>query len=208
MARTTGPLMSMDASGSIAGTLTFSKWKGRNYVRQLVIPANPQTALQTAFRAMFGFLGSAWAAISPTDQDTWNGLADNDKISDFNAYMKINQAYWKNFLPPAQMNPPSRVLDPPTITSQAAVGGLGFATISQVIGTMADVWGVAIFRSTVTAFTAAPGNLIKMIDVTATPSWSWQDSPLAAGTYYYRLRPFTLDGKFGALGAEDPATVT
>lgn len=46
MAKTVGPLMSMDASGAFGGTMVFSKWKGRNYVRQLVIPANPQSQAQ------------------------------------------------------------------------------------------------------------------------------------------------------------------
>lgn len=54
MAKVTSPLMSLDASGSIAGAITFSKWKGRNYVRQLVIPANPRTAGQQAARAAVG----------------------------------------------------------------------------------------------------------------------------------------------------------
>lgn len=46
MAKVTGPLMSLDASGGFASTLVFGKWKGRNTVRQLVTPSNPQTANQ------------------------------------------------------------------------------------------------------------------------------------------------------------------
>jgi hypothetical protein len=50
MAKVSGPLMSMDASGKFGGTLVFSKWKGRNVVRQLVIPSNPNSAGQTDAR--------------------------------------------------------------------------------------------------------------------------------------------------------------
>ncbi len=50
MAKVSGPLMSMDASGSYGGTLVFGKWKGRNTVRQLVTPSNPQSAGQQAAR--------------------------------------------------------------------------------------------------------------------------------------------------------------
>lgn len=57
MAKVTSPLMSLDASGSVAGAITFSKWKGRNYVRQLVIPANPRTSGQQATRAALGAAG-------------------------------------------------------------------------------------------------------------------------------------------------------
>lgn len=56
MAKTSGPLMSLDASGSFAKTLTYAKWKGRNYVRHLVTPSNPQTVGQQVAR---GALGSA-----------------------------------------------------------------------------------------------------------------------------------------------------
>lgn len=54
MAKVTSPLMSMDASGSLGGAITFAKWKGRNYVRQLVIPSNPQTSGQQDARAALG----------------------------------------------------------------------------------------------------------------------------------------------------------
>jgi len=56
MAKTSGPLMSLDASGSFAKTLTYAKWKGRNYVRHLVTPSNPQSVGQQTAR---GALGSA-----------------------------------------------------------------------------------------------------------------------------------------------------
>lgn len=50
MAKVTGPLMSMDASGAFGGALVFGKWKGRNTVHQLVTPSNPNSANQEAAR--------------------------------------------------------------------------------------------------------------------------------------------------------------
>ena len=50
MAKVSGPLMSMDASGKFGGAIVFSKWKGRNVVRQLVVPANPNSAGQELAR--------------------------------------------------------------------------------------------------------------------------------------------------------------
>lgn len=64
-AKVTSPLMSLDASGSIASALTFSKWKGRNYARQLVIPANPQTEEQQGVRAKLGSAGRFNSFIGP-----------------------------------------------------------------------------------------------------------------------------------------------
>lgn len=63
MAKVTGPLMSLDASGSVASTITFSKWKGRNYVRQRVVPSNPSTAGQIAVRLILGDIAKAARAV-------------------------------------------------------------------------------------------------------------------------------------------------
>lgn len=50
MAKVTGALFSVDASGKFAGKLVFGKWKGRQYCRNLVTPSNPQSAGQTTAR--------------------------------------------------------------------------------------------------------------------------------------------------------------
>jgi len=47
MAKVINPLLSMSASGQFAHSMTFDK---RGYVREYVIPANPQTANQMAVR--------------------------------------------------------------------------------------------------------------------------------------------------------------
>lgn len=57
MARVTGPLMSMEASGTIGKTLTFASWVGRQYVRRWTRPANPQTQDQMDQRNAFSVIG-------------------------------------------------------------------------------------------------------------------------------------------------------
>lgn len=57
MARVTGPLMSMEASGTIGKTLTFANWVGRQYVRRWTRPSNPQTADQMEQRNAFSVVG-------------------------------------------------------------------------------------------------------------------------------------------------------
>lgn len=59
MAKVTGPLMSLDASGGFGSTLVFGKWKGRNTVRQLVTPSNPQSQDQQDARNMVRVVGVA-----------------------------------------------------------------------------------------------------------------------------------------------------
>jgi hypothetical protein len=50
MAKTTGPLFSLTASGTVGNTITYANWKGRPYVRRRVIPLNPMTADQAVVR--------------------------------------------------------------------------------------------------------------------------------------------------------------
>ena len=50
MAKTTGPLFSLTASGTVGKTITYSNWKGRPYVRRRVIPLNPMNANQEEVR--------------------------------------------------------------------------------------------------------------------------------------------------------------
>ena len=59
MAKVTGPLMSMSASGKLADAIVFFTWKGRNVVRQFLKPANPQTADQGDTRIAMGGTGRA-----------------------------------------------------------------------------------------------------------------------------------------------------
>ncbi len=57
MAKVTGPLYSISASGKIANSMVFFPWKGLAVVRSWVIPANPQTGTQGNTRIILGGTG-------------------------------------------------------------------------------------------------------------------------------------------------------
>lgn len=59
MAKVTGPLYSMSASGKIGNAMVFFGWKGVNVVREWLKPSNPKTANQGDVRIVFGGLGQA-----------------------------------------------------------------------------------------------------------------------------------------------------
>lgn len=61
--------MSMSASGSIASTITFSIWKGRAYVRQLVTPSNPSSVDQVANRLVTGGIAKAARSVLTAFKD-------------------------------------------------------------------------------------------------------------------------------------------
>lgn len=97
MAKVTGPLLSLDASGSIGSTMTFSRWKGINYVRQRVIPTYTNTALQIAVRLFWKDASQAWkagATIGGVTIDAAYKLAFADAaagqgMSGFNLFMNV-----------------------------------------------------------------------------------------------------------------------
>ena len=95
MAKVTGPLMSMDASGKFAGALVFGKWKGRPTVRQLVTPANPQTTGQQASRNAVRAMGAIQFVLNRTTQKR-AGETVTDKV-ELTAAAPAGQA-WNGFL--------------------------------------------------------------------------------------------------------------
>ena len=90
MAKVDGPLLSLDASGTIANTLTFSKWKGINYVRQKVNPSNPQTAAQTTQRTIFADAVALWQTKDAATKTSWNDRAKalGYNMSGFNLFVQ------------------------------------------------------------------------------------------------------------------------
>ncbi|MDS4026119.1 MAG: hypothetical protein RKO25_03875 [Candidatus Contendobacter sp.] len=66
MAKVSGPLFSMEASGSYGGALVFAKWKGRQYVRELVTPANPHSANQEEVRNQLRVSGAIQKWVNTT----------------------------------------------------------------------------------------------------------------------------------------------
>lgn len=59
MAKVTGPLFSISASGKIADAMVHFPWKGRAIVRKWLKPSNPQSGDQGDRRVMLGGLGRA-----------------------------------------------------------------------------------------------------------------------------------------------------
>jgi hypothetical protein len=90
MAKTTAPALSFGASGSIAKSMVYSKWKGRPYVRQHVIPANPQTSAQMLTRNAFAWLQSVFAFGTSLFVATWQAYATGQVLTDRNGWTKSN----------------------------------------------------------------------------------------------------------------------
>ncbi len=90
MAKVTAPLLSLDASGTVGGTISFGKWKGRNYVRSKVTPYNPRSTAQTTHRTLFSSAVAVWKGMTTEDKGTWNSRARalGLVMSGFNFYVQ------------------------------------------------------------------------------------------------------------------------
>lgn len=191
--KVTAPLFSLDASGSIGGAITASKWKGRNYMRRLVTPANPRSATQVSTRAVMRFLSTVWATLDPvTVQSTWDALAAQGNYSAFNAFTRQNLKSWTQFQLPSQI-PTRSGGTAPTVPTLAVTGGVGQATIEVGYTALQDGWGIALFRGTANSFTQARDNLIYMAAITANPTVI-VDTPVLPGTWWYSAFLFTAGG--------------
>lgn len=92
MPKTTAPLLSFGASGQIGKTLVASKWKGRAYMRQYVVPANPQSTEQTITRTVFSTLQSAYKTAPSAFKAPWAAYATGKVMTERNAFTKFNLA--------------------------------------------------------------------------------------------------------------------
>lgn len=66
MAKVTGPLFSMSASGTMGKAIVFFGWKGLSVVRQWVVPTNKMSATQGDQRIYLGGTGRAAGEVKPT----------------------------------------------------------------------------------------------------------------------------------------------
>lgn len=208
MAIVKGPAMSLDASGSIAGALVFSKWKGRNYIRQLVTPANPRSGSQVGFRSMMKFLSQQWASLSAAEKATWESRAADRIISEFNAYTSYCQLRWRNFLTPSKADPAALASTPSLAATGVATAGVRQASLAITDGATPPDWGYLVFRSTSTGFTPAISNVIAAVEWDSGGVTTYIDTPLDPGTYYYRTKGFNDDGVEGALDTEFSVVIT
>lgn len=66
-----GPLFSLSARGTIASTITYSTWKGIQYARTRVIPANPRSVEQTKTRDVFTYLNDLYKFMPGIAREPW-----------------------------------------------------------------------------------------------------------------------------------------
>lgn len=135
MAKLTGPLLSFGARGQIGKAMVTSNWRGIDYARQYVIPANPQTTAQQDNRTRFALLREAWKLAPALVQAPWTAFATGRPFLNFNKFvgennrLLVGQTDFANAL----MSPGARGGLPPTsVVASAGTGAAGTVLVTIV----------------------------------------------------------------------------
>lgn len=91
MAKVVAPLLSFGGSGQIGKSIVFGTWRGIDYARRYVIPANPKSTSQTFQRACFGTLREIWKRLDTDGRAPWQSYASGRKFLGLNAFIGENR---------------------------------------------------------------------------------------------------------------------
>ena len=87
MARVTGPLLSLNARGTLGGQLTY-RWTLLGQVAQFPPrPTKPPSPAQLSARAAFRAALALWATLAPAERAKWKAAAALHKLPPHNLLM-------------------------------------------------------------------------------------------------------------------------
>lgn len=209
MVRLRGPILSLDASGTLADTLTCSKWKGRHYMKRHKSPSNPRSQSQVANRILLRWLNDQWSVLNDDQRDTWSGLAAAGEFAPFSAFIAENLKRWSRFRPPTKAWPAAEENLPGTISAAFPKldGYIHGTTWNVDLSNLRDNWLYALFMSTETSFASAKDNLIDIRVLEHTDLVFFDITPLEPGTYYFRGRRASDDGVWSIQSARKTEVV-
>lgn len=207
MARTTAPLFSLDASGTVAGAIVFSKWRGRQYVRRHTRPKNPQTVSQVGIRAAMKFLSQEYKNQKTQVDSQFTDPAAAANISTFNAFVAYNMRRWREGKGLTTYYPATEATNSITIT-QGLTGGQRNVLVSVTASASTDLWAIGIYRSLASIPNVNWNNCVAIIPVNDTSAHLFTDAPLSPNTYHYRAAAINIFGKIGTACTDATATAT
>lgn len=197
MVKLTGPGLAHGATGSLAGELIFSTWKGTPYLKQHRDPKQPRTPGQVAMRAVMQLLSLEWRNLSAADQALWYELADQTNVSPFNAFQALNLARWRSHKAPTQI--------PTTDTAGYGMTSTGYTVIavSRGIKFSTDVtdrkqsWTTPVYHLPSSGDPKSWHELLHFIILPATGYVQWIWRPIPPGTYYLCTTVHKIHGQLG-----------
>ena len=206
MAGVKAPLFGLDASGALGGAIVFSKWKGRNYVRKLSIPANPKSGLQVGMRASMRFITQDFKNLTAGQKAAWDTLASVDNITQLNAQVRdaqrrtrVNDGVRRG--PSESSGTTTDAAATPTATAQPKSLVLAWSA-----GANPPEYAWMIFKSLTGVFDEDISNLLRVVTAA---TLTFTDVKLTTGVeVFYSLIGVNFDGELGAASAEFSGTPT
>jgi len=141
MSKLTGPLFSLTARKTIGKSLTYSGWRGVQYVRTRVIPANPKSTDQVAVRNIFHSLCDLWNRRGALFNEPFLSASKGTPKTDRNLLIALNVPALKGETTLAKF-----VFSPgdggalPPLTAVGADGGSQVLNITLTQPTLPDGW--------------------------------------------------------------------
>lgn len=132
--------MSLTASGTIAKTITYGSWKGIQYGRTRVIPANPQSVEQVKTRSVFAFLQDFYKFLPAIGREPWIAATVGIPMTPQNMLLSKNVSLIRDELDLNLMvlSPGARGGIPPSSISPTP--GSGTITVTVTAPTAPDGW--------------------------------------------------------------------
>lgn len=143
MAKVSGPLLSFSASGQIANAQVYANWRGIQYVRQKVIPANPNTSAQQLTRNTFSWLSNIWKFGITEFQLPWTAASQGQPLTARNLLMKRNIPILRGLTENTAMIMSPGANGGLSAQSATAAGGAGTITGTMTAPTLPAGWTVS-----------------------------------------------------------------
>lgn len=97
MAKVTGPLFSVSASGNIKRTLVYTSSKGVAIVKKLTPATDKRSEAQDEQRNLYQFFVGIWNGLTPEQKEPWNTQAKGHPLTGFNVFMSYYLDLYKNY---------------------------------------------------------------------------------------------------------------
>lgn len=201
-------MMSLQASGTFAGTLTFQDRRGTPTVYLKQKKPKRQATKAIRVRLWVRSLMQAWPGLSPADQASWEALRKHDHESLINIYLAENiKNIWEE--QPVGKTPTIGPINDPGFP--APFMGIGANRHTEVIHQLAavqDNWFHTLHRNTATPFTQGLANLVHVVEVADTDARTFVDTPLDPGDYWYKQVTYSVSNRKRVSGSIKKYVVT
>lgn len=181
MAKTTNPIQSIEASGSLEGLLTFSSSKGRSYAKKFASPKQPQTANQKLQRigfAMASKIAKDWPELI---DEFWGEEAEREQKTPRNAYIGAATVKFTNGLSVSPQKTPIWSAMPRSTITMAATVNADSITWSWATTETIPIYGWLL----AVGLSSSAINQIPSVVHAAGSEMSWTQKGLERGVTYY-----------------------